>query len=163
MTRHGMRDTPTYSSWRAMVRRCTDPKFDSYLQYGGRGILVCERWLNSFVAFLADMGERPSGTSIDRIEGKGHYEPRNCRWATRHEQSSNRALARGELDGNAKLSDLQVRVIRKFRSELGWTLNDIAEIFNCSLAQVHNVCSGKSRLVVSFAAGQASAVEGVLA
>ena len=80
----------TYHSWDHMIQRCTNPKNTSYEYYGGRGISVCTRWLNSFENFLEDMGERPEGTSIDRINNDGNYEPNNCRWATKLEQLQNR-------------------------------------------------------------------------
>jgi len=90
----GGRVTPEYISWRAMLRRCSDPKHERFKHYGGRGIKVCERWRESYVAFLADMGRRPSPKhSIDRIDGDGDYEPSNCRWATRSEQERNKKRA----------------------------------------------------------------------
>ena len=88
--RHGLTASPTYMSWCAMHQRCRNPKNATYRHYGGRGITVCERWA-TFTNFLADMGVRPHGTSLDRYPNRdGNYEPGNCRWATAKEQRSNR-------------------------------------------------------------------------
>ena len=87
---HGMTGTPTYGSWKAMRARCLLPNNNRYKYYGGRGIVVCERWLNSFENFLSDMGERPTGMTIDRIDTDGNYEPSNCKWSTYSEQNLNR-------------------------------------------------------------------------
>lgn len=73
-----------------MKARCTNRNHEAFADYGGRGISVCERWLHSFENFLADMGERPTGTTLDRIDVNGHYEPSNCRWATGSQQQRNR-------------------------------------------------------------------------
>jgi hypothetical protein len=89
---HGMRDTPTYVSWRAMKQRCENQNNNRYAIYGGRGISYCPEW-QTFEGFFASMGERPGGKreySIDRIDPDGNYEPANCRWATRSEQEHNK-------------------------------------------------------------------------
>jgi len=76
------RRSPTYSTWMAMRQRCYNPRHRKYKFYGGRGITVCDRWLNSFENFLADMGERPSDKTLHRIDHDRHYEPGNCEWRT---------------------------------------------------------------------------------
>ena len=85
---------PLYTVWQSMKRRCDSPNNRAYHRYGGRGITVCERWLHDFHAFVADMGERPNGTSIDRIDNDKGYSPENCRWSTLSEQQLNRECAR---------------------------------------------------------------------
>lgn len=93
--RHGAsrrgKHSSTYASWQAMKTRCHNPKNHKYKAYGAKGVTVCDRWKDSFEAFLADMGERPPRTTIDRFPNKtGNYEPGNCRWATPAQQSANR-------------------------------------------------------------------------
>ena len=88
--RRGSVRSPTYNTWRSMVSRCTCPSDTAYRQYGAKGVTVCERW-RTFTAFLADMGERPEGLSLDRIDNAKGYEPDNCRWATRTEQNRRRS------------------------------------------------------------------------
>lgn len=80
-----------YHTWHSMIARCHNKSAANYHKYGGRGIKVCDRWRESFVAFCEDMGERPEGTSIDRINGKDGYHKLNCRWADIYTQNNNRS------------------------------------------------------------------------
>lgn len=91
--RHAMYGTRTYIVWAGMLQRCNNPIAPGYRRYGQRGISVCAEW-HDFAAFLRDMGERPAGTSIDRINNDGNYEPGNCRWATRKQQARNTSANR---------------------------------------------------------------------
>lgn len=91
---HGMSKTPTYQSWYCMMRRCLCKTASDYPRYGARGITVCKRW-RFFLAFLADMGPRPLGHTIDRFpDQNGNYQPGNCRWATPAQQQANRCVNR---------------------------------------------------------------------
>jgi len=94
-SRHKPRKTekqnPLIKIYRSMVFRCTDSRSDFYYRYGGRGIKVCDRWLEDPNNFLTDMGPRPTGTSLDRIDNNGDYCPENCRWATKIQQDSNKS------------------------------------------------------------------------
>lgn len=88
--KHGMSKTPTFSSWVNMKSRCLYEKAPNYAEYGGRGITVCDRWLESFENFLADMGVAPPKHSIERLDVNGNYDPSNCKWATKSEQNNNK-------------------------------------------------------------------------
>jgi len=109
LTTHGQTYTPTYKSWKCMLYRCANPNHEHWEYYGGRGIRVCERWLK-FANFFADMGARPMGRSLDRINNDGNYEPGNCRWSTRSEQRLNCRVKRRKHIG-------PVRWNKKFFSE----------------------------------------------
>ena len=100
---HGDTRTATWRSWANMIRRCYQKNHPTFLHYGSRGIAVCERWRN-FESFLADMGQRPPGMSIERKDVDGNYEPANCKWATTDEQNNNKRTTHWvEVDG-ARLS-----------------------------------------------------------
>lgn len=124
---------PLHQTWYGMVARCQNPKAQSYHNYGGRGITVCDRWLASFENFYADMGDRPSPKhSIDRIDVDGPYSPENCRWATWEEQANNkRNTVWIEFQGE-RLSAAQ------WRKRLGVVsdLHAVAKKYNRSLASV---------------------------
>lgn len=127
--KHGMAKTAIYNIWQHIHQRCENPKDAAYENYGGRGIKVCERW-NSFENFVADMGIRPTGYSIDRINNDGNYEPSNCRWATTKQQLNNRRNNRVlELNGERKTvaewaDQLGVKydLIRNRVDRYGWSI-----------------------------------------
>jgi hypothetical protein len=119
----------TYNSWQAMIARCTNPKTAHYDRYGGAGITICARWLQSFVNFLADMGERPEGHTLDRFPNKiGNYEPGNCRWATPQQQQCNMRTNRLLTIGDRTMSISEwadhigiPRTVIQDRLRLNWT------------------------------------------
>lgn len=129
--KHGMARTPEHKAWAAMKERCFNPNCCNYQNYGARGITVCDKWKDSFKAFLADVGMRPSPLySLERIDRKGHYEPGNVKWATRIEQNNNtrrnrditwrgqtKTLTQWSRDLGIHESTLSKRLLRS-----GWTV-----------------------------------------
>lgn len=93
MKTHGLHGTPAYMSWVRMKQRCLDKNCRDYKTYGAKGVVVCERWL-AFENFYADMGDRPEKLTLERINGNYGYDPENCRWASRRDQSLNRKITK---------------------------------------------------------------------
>jgi hypothetical protein len=130
--RHGKSKAPEYHCWIQMKRRCLDPNHPAYMNYGLRGIKICQQWKESFRAFYRDMGERPDGHSLERIDNNGDYEPSNCRWATRIEQQNNTRLTHritlnGKTQGVAAWSrenGIKYGTIRG-RVSLGWPIERV--------------------------------------
>lgn len=118
-----------YGIWTAMKNRCYNPNSEYYADYGGRGIKVCDRWKGSFESFFEDLGDRPKGMTLERIDNNGDYGPSNCHWATRKDQARNRRSnvilefqGRSQiLDGWAKEIGIEAATIRR-RLALGWTM-----------------------------------------
>lgn len=125
--KHGEYGTPTYNSWRKMMQRCYSENCVQWVYYGGRGINVCARW-HAYQNFKADMGRRPEGMTLDRIDTNKNYQPGNCRWATHTEQMQNkRTNVLLTLQGKTQCLTQWVRdtgikrgTIEK-RLELGWS------------------------------------------
>lgn len=116
---------PTHRSWAAMLTRCYNPNREDWSRYGGRGIQVYEPWRFAYKYFLLDMGERPEGTTLDRIDTDGDYTPENCRWATPLQQAENVVHwdRSGEKNPSAVLTGDQVIEIRKIWDNLPVSYN----------------------------------------
>ena len=126
---------PLYKVWTGMKRRCTDPKYKDYINYGARGIMVDARW-NDFWVFVSDMGDRPSNRhSIGRINNDGHYTPSNCRWETAKEQARNRR--------NAVITQSIADEIKR-RSAAGEKAGDISRSLGVHYDNVRSVIIGDS-------------------
>ena len=129
---HGKMGTKSYGTWEGMLQRCNNPNSVGYPDYGGRGITVCKRWL-SFEEFFTDMGERPEGTSLDRIDVNGNYCKENCRWATAKEQQENRRISIFVLIDGDKLTPSQ------YANMVGLTLSGANKKIRREFKRVGNV------------------------
>jgi hypothetical protein len=128
--RHGLTHTPTYTCWVNMRRRCYHTPDKSFPDYGGRGIVVCERW-HVFDNFIADMGVRPDAHSLERRDNNGNYSPENCRWATKLDQANNtRANRLHVFDGRAQTVEQWARERNssaqaiRHRLRRGWSISE---------------------------------------
>jgi Holliday junction resolvasome RuvABC endonuclease subunit len=143
--------TRVFQAWQHMLRRCLNSQHKDYRYYGGRGVTVCERW-RTFENFLVDMGYPPPGLTLDRIDPSGNYEPSNCRWATRAEQTTNRRPfkqegLRGERGPGAKLSTSDVAQIHALRGTL--PQHQIAQRFGISQSNVSMIQTGKTWIALT--------------
>lgn len=126
---HGLRGTGAYKSWDAMIQRCTNENSTSYPRYGGSGVTVCDEW-RSFVAFHSDMGDRPEGTSLDRIDSNLGYYKENCRWATEVQQARNRKKPTLQFDDAQRIRALYLMgyPLKAIQEELGLTRNNVNSV-----------------------------------
>jgi hypothetical protein len=127
---------PEFQSWRGMRERCSNPNHGSFMNYGGRGIKVCPQWDKSYRTFLADMGPRPPGRTLDRIDYDGDYTPGNCRWADYKTQSRN--------SRHFRLTDAQVEEIRCSLAA-GERQIDVAIRYGVCRSHISNIATGRAR------------------
>jgi hypothetical protein len=135
---HGMSYTSEHYAWTDMIMRCTNPNKNQYKDWGGRGIKVCDRWLESFNNFYEDMGPKPGPNySIDRINNDGNYEPSNCKWSTKTEQNRNKR--------STKLNMIIVNNIRDdFNSGKITNKSELARKYKISNTNLHNILENKT-------------------
>ena len=166
-TTHGMSRTSTYHIWASMKARCSNKNHQNYHRYGGRGVSVCKDWVNSFEQFFQDMGERPDGMSIDRIDVNGNYEPANCRWATANEQMRNTSVNRlithnGETKTLVEWSELAGMSMQTLCARLdrwGWSFEDaISKPVNSTKGR-----SGEQNSMAKYTADTIAKVKAALA
>ncbi len=130
---HGMTHSAEFNIWAGMKKRCNDKNNQGYRNYGARGIKVCDRWIESFDNFYADMGKRPDGLSVDRIDNDGDYTPENCRWATDQDQCRNYR--------RNVLNEVAVRVARYFYRK-GISVAEIAKTYNVNRRTLNDAIRG---------------------
>jgi len=137
---HGMYKTPEYKTWEKIKMRCSNKNYKYYHRYGGRGIVVCDHWLNSFANFLDDMGPKPfPKAQIDRIDNDGNYEPENCRWATNAENNRNRS--------NNKLTISKVKEIRKLYRTGNFTQRKLGKLYGINQTTIGKIIRNKNWII----------------
>ncbi len=139
-------------TWDNMKARCYNTNAHNYSRYGGRGIKICDRWLNSFKLFVQDMRSKPSKDhTVDRIDNNGDYEPNNCKWSTRKEQCSNRRtgnIPKGEKHWGTKLTNNDVIEIRFLYSTGFYSQLRLAIIFGVRDSYISRIINNKSRRIL---------------
>ena len=134
---HRLSYTPEYDVWIAMKQRCQNPNVKQYQDYGGRGITVCQRWVESFQAFIEDMGRRPNGAAtLERQDNDCGYTPGNCIWATRAQQALNKRCA-----SNTKLHPFEREEIRALYGTGEFSYRSLADVYGVSLSLVGGICA----------------------
>lgn len=140
-TKHGMSGTSEHNIWMGMIGRCNNPRNARFKDYGGRGISVCSRWMK-FENFISDMGARPKGCSMDRIDNDGPYSPANCRWSNRVSQANNarsnkKITCRGMTMGEAEWARFRgiKRTTVQHRLRVGWSVEEALGYSTRALAE----------------------------
>ena len=128
---HGLLYSREHTTWQNIIQRCTNPNQANDPRYGGRGITVCEAWRNSFYSFYSDMGDKPAGASIDRIDNNGNYTPENCRWASPSEQANNRRAYRHYKNANLIAHNGLEMTISEWSTHLGIRKGTLYRRFQC--------------------------------
>jgi hypothetical protein len=156
--KHGMHDYSVYKIWTGIKQRCLNPDSQNYWRYGAKGLGICDRWL-TFENFLSDMGPRPNGASVDRIDGKKGYCPENCRWATSSEQANNTSTNIWIEHNGERLTAAQwahklggTRQLIRDRLKRGWSVADAVTTPHVSTTK-HFMPDGRPGWVVAVECG----------